>query len=458
MVKNYSDLSTIIASWTRKVSLSLLIVISCINPSFAQVKNVEIIEAIPERNESKVTLRIKAYDQNNKPVRDLQKENFNLTVCPPKTEPKTGECQTLNPIDINWKIPLPEELPPAWVIVLLDFSGSMKQLDSSGEKTKLEGAIAAIRKFNQDLADKGENTKISIVPFGKGGKNCPGNQVTKKELDNFVLAGNKKVEQSLKKIESQLDNLCAATDIYEPLRQAVQFFGNSEDTRFNPRPNSNLSQPRRSIILLSDGYHSIYGNRENEPELEAQDFEKLVFMLKSYPNITVHTLGYGLTPQQLQQKYDLEELPTIRDISVRGGKKSNNYSELTELAAEEFVDQKRLQQIAGVTNGIAEFSGNAEDISSSLTEFLEALFDEYQINYIQPINADRGSLHNVQVSLNLPNISVDSEQQPYVFPWVSRSLPFLTRFIIFLFTLAVLLGGGVIPFLLWAKSIKREYQ
>ncbi|WP_293165001.1 vWA domain-containing protein [Okeania sp. SIO2C9] len=451
-------MSTIIASWTRKVSLSLFIVTSYINPSFAQVKNVEIIEAIPERNESKVTLRIKAYDQNNKPVRGLQKENFNLTVCPPKTEPKTGECKTLNPIDINLKIPLPGELPPAWVIILLDFSGSMKQLDSSGEKTKLEGAIAAIRKFNQDLADKGENTKISIVPFGKGGKNCPGNQVTKKELDNFVLAGNRKVEKSLKKLENKLDNLCAATDIYEPLRQAVQFFGNSEDTRFNPRPNSNLSQPRRSIILLSDGYHSIYGNRENEPELEAQDFEKLVFMLKSYPNITVHTLGYGLTPQQLQQKYDLEQPPTIRDISVRGGKKSNNSEELTELAAEEFVDQKRLQQIAGVTKGIAEFSGNAEDISSSLTEFLEALFDEYHINYIQPINADRGSLHNVQVSLNLPDNSVDSEQQPYVFPWVSRSLPFLTRLIIFLFTLAVLLGGGVIPFLLWAKSIKREYQ
>ncbi|NEO58735.1 MAG: VWA domain-containing protein [Okeania sp. SIO3B5] len=451
-------MSTTIASWTRKVSLYLLIVTSYINPSLAQVKNVEIIEAIPERNEGKVTLRLKAYDQNNKPVRDLQKENFNLTVCPPKTEPKTRECKTLNPIDINWKIPLPEELPPAWVIVLLDFSGSMKQLDSSGEKTKLEGAIAAIRKFNQDLVDKGENTRISIVPFGKGGENCPGNKVTKKELDNFVLTGNRKVEKSLKKLESQLDNLCAATDIYEPLRQAVQFFGNSEDTRFNPRPNSNLSQPRRSIILLSDGYHSIYGNRENEPELEAQDFEKLVFMLKSYPNITVHTLGYGLTPQQLQQKYDLEEPPTIRDISVRGGKKSNNSEELTELAAEEFVDQKRLQQIAKVTNGIAEFSGNAEDISSSLTEFLEALFDEYQINYIQPINADRGSLHNVQVSLNLPDISVDSEQQPYVFPWISRSLPFLTRFIIFLFTLAVLLGGGVIPFLLWAKSIKREYQ
>ncbi len=458
MVKNYSDLSTIIASWTRKLSLSLLILSFHINPSFARVKNLEIIEAIPDRNEGEVRLRVKVYDQNNKPVRGLQKDDFNLTVCPPKAEPKTGECQTLNQADINWKIPLPEELPPGWVVVLLDFSGSMKQLDSSGEKTKLEGAIAAIRKFNQDLAEKGENTKISIVPFGKGGKNCPGNQVRKKELDNFVLAGNKKVEQTLKNLESQLDNLCAATDIYEPLRQAVQFFGNPEDTRFNLPANSNLPQPRRSIILLSDGYHSIYGERENEPELEAQDFEKLVFMLKSYPNITVHTLGYGLTPQQLQQKYDLKEPPTIRDISKRGGKKSNNSESLTELAAEEFVDQKRLQQIAGVTNGIAEFSGNAETISTSLTEFLEALFDEYQINYIQPINADRGSLHNVQVSFKLPNNLVDSELEPYVFPWVSRSLPRLTRIIIFLFTLAALLGGGVIPFLLWAKSIKREYQ
>ncbi|MGK7918404.1 MAG: vWA domain-containing protein [Trichodesmium sp.] len=451
-------MSTIIASWIHKVSLSLLIVSLYINPSFAQVKNLEIIEAIPDRNEGKVTLRVKAYDENNKPIRGLEQDDFNLTVCPPKADPKNRECQTLNQADINLKIPQPEELPPAWVIVLLDFSGSMKQLDSSGGKTKLEGAIAAIRKFNQDLAQKGENTKISIVPFGKGGKNCPGNQVTKKELDNFVLAGKKKVEQTLKKLESQLDNLCAATDIYEPLRQTVKFFGNPEDTRFNLPANSNLPQPRRSIILLSDGYHSIYGNRENEPELEAQDFEKLVFILKSYPNITVHTLGYGLTPQQLQKKYDLQEPPTIRDISVRGGKKSNNSENLTELAAEEFVDQKRLQQIAGVTKGIAEFSGNAEDISLSLTEFLEALFDEYQINYIQPINADRGSLHNVQVSFKLPNNLVDSELEPYVFPWVSRSLPSLTRIIIFLFTLAILLGAGVIPFLLWAKSIKREYQ
>ncbi|NEQ35698.1 MAG: hypothetical protein F6K40_05090 [Okeania sp. SIO3I5] len=86
-------MSTTIASWTHKVSLSLLIVNFYINPSFAQVKNLEIIEAIPDRNEGEVTLRVKVYDQNNKPVKSLQKDDFNLTVCPPKSKPKTGKCQ-----------------------------------------------------------------------------------------------------------------------------------------------------------------------------------------------------------------------------------------------------------------------------------------------------------------------------------------------------------------------------
>ena len=56
MLKNYSDLSTKIAFCTRQLSLSLLIVSVYINPGFAQVKNLEIIEAIPESDEGKVTL------------------------------------------------------------------------------------------------------------------------------------------------------------------------------------------------------------------------------------------------------------------------------------------------------------------------------------------------------------------------------------------------------------------
>ena len=96
ILKNYSYLSTKIYFFARDLSLSLLIVIFYINPVFAKVKNLEIIEAIPDRNEGKVTLRVKVYDQKNKPIRGMQKNEFNLTVCPPKADPKTGECQTLN--------------------------------------------------------------------------------------------------------------------------------------------------------------------------------------------------------------------------------------------------------------------------------------------------------------------------------------------------------------------------
>ena len=126
--------------------------------------------------------------------------------------------------------------------------------------------------------------------------------------------------------------------------------------------------------------------------------------------------------------------------------------------AEEFVDQNRLKQIANVTRGIALFSSNAEDVSRNLTEFLEAMFDEYEITYIQPTNADRGSLHNVRVGVNSSEKMVESVPKSYVFPWVPRSLPGNIRAIVLLLVLAVLLGAGFIPFLIWAKSIKQEYQ
>ncbi len=446
----------------HRVSLSLLLLISLSKPALAKVETVEIIEAIPDRNEGQVTLRVKAYDRNNKPVMGLPKNDFNLIVCPPQGDPNKGECQTLNQADTQWKIPLPEDLPPAWIIVLLDFSGSMKQLDSDGKQTKLEGAIEAIRKFEADLVGRSNNTQIAIVPFGEGGKKCPGNKVSDRQLNNFKPAGDPETEKYLKQLERQLENLCAATNIYEPLRAAIQFLGNSKDPRFNPPEDSGQPRPRLSVIVLSDGYHSIYGDADNEAELEAQDYEKLVFVLKSYPGITVHTLGYGLTPEQLQQKYGLNQLPTIKDLRQSGGvvaeEEFSNPDRLEQITKEEFVDQNRLKQIANVTRGIALFSGNAQDVASNLTEFLEAMFDEYEISYIQPKNADRGSLHNVRVAVTSPEKTVESEPKAYVFPWVPRSLPGNIRAIVLLLVLTALLGAGFIPFLIWAKSIKQEYQ
>ena len=174
MTNKFSDLSITTVSWIRRVSLSLLLLISLNKPALAQVETVEILEAIPDRNKGEVTLRVKAFDRNNKPVMGLPKSDFSLIVCPPKGNPDKGDCKTLNQQDTKWRVPLPEELPPAWVIVLLDFSGSMKELDSDENRTKLEGAIEAIRKFEADLNRRSDNTKIAIVPFGEGGKNCRG--------------------------------------------------------------------------------------------------------------------------------------------------------------------------------------------------------------------------------------------------------------------------------------------
>ena len=77
-----------------------------------------------------------------------------------------------------------------------------------------------------------------------------------------------------------------------------------------------------------------------------------MFVLKSYPGITVHTLGYGLTPEQLQQKYGLNQPPTIKDLRQSGGvvaaEEFSNPERLEQIAKEEFVDQNRLKQIANV--------------------------------------------------------------------------------------------------------------
>lgn len=459
MVRNCSDSSITIASWIRRLSLSLLLVSSFIGPSWSQeVQTAEIIgRPRVDKDRGWVTLRVKVQDANNRPVVGLQEQDFTLKICQPQSEENSDACQILDRADIlDWKNPKEAEPPPAWIIVLLDFSGSMKRSDSRGT-TKLAGALQAIGEFNRDLARRGGKTKIAIVPFSKGGKNCTGNRVTDTELNNFEDASNIGLEKYLQVLASQSDSLCGATDIYGPLRQAVRFLGNRTDARFNPPSDSKEPEPRLSIVLLSDGYHSIYHGQANEPELEEEDFEDLLNLLENYPQITIHTLGYGLTPQQLKAKYNLSRYPTIADVGTVAPEDFTNPNRLAQMTvpAEEFVDQKRLQQIARATGAIAEFAGNAEDISENLTEFLDALLGEYEISYMQPRNnADRGSEHNVTVEVKTAENVVESDAKTYVFPWVGPALPASRRAQIFLSVLGVLAVFGVVPFAIWAMGIK----
>lgn len=464
MVKNFSDLFTTIGFWIPKVSLSVLLVICGIAPSFARVERVEILDAIPNRNNSQVKLRVKVYDRNNKPVTGLQKEDVNLIVCPPQGDPEKGECQILNQGDARWRVPLPEELPPAWVIVLLDLSGSMKGLDGDGRQTKLAGAIEAIRQLDRNFERTGAATKIAIAPFGEGGGNCQGIPVSDRELDNFKPAGSLEIAEYLDFLESEVDNLCAATDIYEPLRTAVRFLGNPNDKRFNPPrksdeiDDSQEPQPRLSIILLSDGYHSIYYTTDNEAKREQQDFELLLSVLNNYPNLAVHTLGYGKTPQELQREYNLDRIPNIDNLQQLGQEQEldridfASRERLQKIVRQEFVDQSRLKRIATVTRGIHKFSGNANDVAYALTEFLNAMQEEYEITYVQP-KADRASSYNVRVLVYPPD-GQTSPAKNYTFPWTAPSPPFKERGMVLLSVLAGLLGLGFIPFWLWSKSMK----
>lgn len=422
MKTNFIDSYTTIASWIPRLSLSVLLALCPSSPAWSQVKNAEIIGS-PLVEDDRIIIRIKVTDNNDRPVVNLEDIHFELTVDDKEFDG-----------GLDWESPEEAEPPPAWIIILLDYSGSMQQQDLSGI-TKLAGAIKAIREFIGILQDRGGNTQVAIVPFGDAGKNCKGYPVKNESLDKFFPARDAKLSNYLKFLGDQTP--CASTNIYEPLTRAIRFFGDQQDPRFFLPEDSREPQPRLGIILLSDGYH----NKPNEP----RDFENLKKRLSRNDRITVHTLGYGLTPEQLGQQYELDGPATRED--VRAGR----------VPEVEFVDRDRLAEIARVTGGVAEFSPDAVNAAEKLKVFLDALLGEYQISYIEP-NPERGSKHDVRVVVIDTDDSsrVESESKSYTITVFGRSLSFRTRITMLLTIFAVLAVAGVLPFWLWARNLKQE--
>jgi len=419
-------LSTTIAFWIRKLSVPIFLIGYLGTANQVQAQVAEIVQN-PSVNEDRVTLRIKVTGSDSKPLMGLDETDFRLNV--------DNQLLEFDPAD--WRSPQETEPPPAWILVLLDMSGSMSKLDIRGT-TKLEGAIQAIREFLNGLADRGPNTMVSIVPFGKPGQGCEGYSVDENSLNKFFAANEFKLQNYLNNLSKLTP--CASTNLYEPLGRAIRFLGNQNDSRFIIPEDSSQPTPRLSVVLLSDGYHT-------EPN-ESQDFEDLTSLIRRNPQIIVHTLGYGLTPEQLGEKYRLGRAATRADISSGTGK----------VPEEEFVDRERLTEVAQRTGGIAEFSGDALAIADKLKLFLDALLGEYEITYTEP-NADRGSRHTVNVAVNVADgTTVESESKSYRIEVFGRSLPTSTRFSMVLLVLLALGIGGVLPFWFWAQSLKRELQ
>jgi len=432
-----------------RLKLSIVTLFIGLLPSTAMAQNK--IEVSTGHIESDlITLKVKVLNQENIPIDGLQAGDFKLQTA--KIE-KKGSNLTLSPIT-NFRLLEPGEefqTDPAYVVILLDMSGSMVSVvsDDPTHIKKIDGAISAIRRFIKLVRDDRLPVQIALVPLGvdDSGK-C------KFAYDvNQDIIGKKLIPATDPKLDEQVNqlptsNLCAATNLYDPVKEAVKFLGTPN--RFSEQ---NVT-PRLDVILLTDGYHDI------KREIEAEQFYSLVDVLKSHPEVKVNTLGYG------------ESLPHLRDHAI-----NCNISDriLTTVAGvsriqqchlpggedirEYIVDQPRLRQMAQRTGGTSQFPKNAAEAVSGFETVFKSL-REYQLQYEQP-GAEAADQYQVIVSVDSPNRQIKLDAEPAVVRIPNLAIhrfPLIPdRLIIFGATLA-LLTITTKAFMGWSKKLKQEAE
>jgi uncharacterized protein YegL len=388
MKKNSIGLFFMIASLIRNNKLKLLtIVLAWIpTPVFAANGSVEILNY--KTDGDRVIMKVKVIDAENQPVSGLSRDNFQI---------KTFDEKGIEASPVVDKVLSPElsQPEPANIIILLDMSGSMQQRDGSKVR-KLNGATKAIRETLQQIRKQKLPYQIALVPFGfsPSKQSCP---IAYNVNENIIIKNLRDIKDT--NLDSQIDelasqNVCAATNLYQPIQEAVEFLalkGKSLQAKEN-------TDPRLAVILLSDGYHVI-----DRPHEQAQ-FNSLREILQKYSTkVTVHTIGYGETLQELRDRTNCPL--TDAELTV------NNVSlicKLPNLSSEEFifeamqlitgtdnqfappqsdintfiVDEQRLKDIASATGGLYKFSTSSEDVANSLVTFFKTL-REYEVTYKQ---------------------------------------------------------------------------
>ncbi|NJL99746.1 MAG: VWA domain-containing protein [Synechococcaceae cyanobacterium SM2_3_2] len=319
--------------------------------------------------------------------------------------------------------------PPAWIIVLLDMSGSMRAPDPRGG-TRLEGAISSIRQFLEATSQRSGDTQVSIVPFGEGSGSLAecAFTVDNNTINNFFFADDVKLENFLDTLGTTIP--CASTNIYDPLTRSVRFLSDIEDPRFAPQPiDSGLPDPRLSVILLSDGFDNA-GNEE-------QRFNNLESFLSNNDRVIVHTIAYG-------ERYTLEDRPVTR-ADVEAGA----------FDPELFLDEQRLQQIAFASGGLYAYTPDQFAIRDSLLLFLDSLLGEYEITYAQQL-FDRGLRYTLTANVSPSDGEIVSSEPSFYRMLGVRRLGLATRINLLIATFAVFLFAGLLPFLFWANYLRNQ--
>jgi hypothetical protein len=422
-------LSYWIPTWITVVSLL---------QSAATATTVDILNHYAEGN--RVTLKVDVLDQNNIPVDGLQEPNFKVDTTDRQGNPITDRI----PLRL---IPRGDASPdPVYIAILLDMSGSMKHQDASGA-VKLQVATQAIERFIEQIRLNRIPAQIALVPFGYGGDNSCShlftvNAQTIAKDAPFQPASNDALKTNLNQL-AQVP-VCASTNLKIPLEAATQHL--RQEVQKQALDSQGQPPPRQMIILLSDGYD------DSTPG----DVAELKAAFQQAPPITVHTLGYGESLQDLRDRASCSVFIPDDTLTPQN---LENYCQLSNADIREFlIDEAKLQELATATGGIYQLSQNPTEVSQSLTNFLATL-RQYELVYAQP-DADRATRHQTRVEVTdaARQIQAISEPQEVMMKnFAYKSLSFLERMLILGSSIALGFGGSY-WFYQWSRQLKKQAE
>lgn len=408
-------------------------------PAFANSNTVKIIRKSSE--EDKVTLRVQVINDQRIPIRGLTAGNVKVETILPNEEKVI-----LQESDIDLISPEKSKPDPTYLVILLDMSGSMKHEDDSGI-IKLTGAIQGIRTFLEDIEAQNLPVQVALIPFGERGETCQQNYPVTQEIirENLETSPYRITELYLSKL-SKID-VCASTNLYQPLSEAVTFLGTEE----NLIENASEIVPRLGVILFTDGFDADPNRKREEKR-----FKKLKNTLAEYPQVTVHTMGYGEPLLQLYNRSLCEYELSDEQLTV------NNLLAYCRLRKEDIteyiVDQNRLEEIAKTTSGgISLFPEDSEEVSESLKTFLTTL-REYEITYQQP-GAEKAQVYPTKVIVNSSKHGLDDVTSQLENVSLSNYLyaPLSVIERIGILILTIIMGVlGYKQFIKWSQNLKEK--
>ena len=403
-------------------------------------------------NADEVTLRVRVLGKNQVPIQGLRREDFAIETTDNQGRPVTLSPEELTLISSNQSQP-----DPAFLAIMLDMSGSMKQNDDTGAQ-KLRSSVDGIKDFIRQIRTENLSVELAILPYGEPGTDCSNTYMI-----NQNMVGAKFLKATDEQLISQLDILanvkvCAATRIYEPLAEAVKYLGTAE--KFQPTilktDAPQISPPKLAVILLSDGFDVFRTN-------EQQRFQELLTVFKQYPQVTVHTMGYGEPLAKLSSRAKSQNLRSACNL-IGSQLTVDALSSLCRLEKNDInefiVDEPRLTKIAQATGGIHSFPASPIEVVKTLRTFLLTL-REYEIKYKQP-GGDRGSKHETKVRVNAPERQLDkivsAPQTIDLGNFVYITLSDAQRYAILGSAIGLLIFAGILPFMNWSKNLKAKAE